>query len=76
MKEEIKKGTKIIFICLGVVFLILGLYACFGKNDFLFFCLSVLLGLSFSSLGIILSKLEIPSENLHLKEGDVEEEGL
>lgn len=76
MNEEIKKGTKIISICLGVSFLILGLYAYFAKSDFFFCGLAVLLGLSFSSFGIILSKIDLTKEKEHLVEGEVEEEGL
>ncbi len=76
MNEEIKKGTKIISICLGIAFLILGLYAYFAKNDFFSCGLSILLGLSISSFGLILSKLDLTREKTHLNEEDVEEEGL
>ena len=76
MNEEIKKGSKIISICLGIAFLILGLYAYFTKNDFFACGLSILLGLSFSSFGIILSKLDLTKEKEHLNEGELEEEGL
>lgn len=75
MNNDNQKYTKIIFIIIGVAFILVGGYAYFTKNDFFYLALSILFGLLSISIGFVFS-LQLEQKFPHQEESESNEEGL
>lgn len=75
MKNDNQKNAKLIFLVIGIAFMILGGYAYFAKKDFFYLALSILLGLFSICIGFVFSIL-LEEKIPHMEEGESNEEGL
>ena len=75
MNNDNQKYTKIIFIIIGVAFILVGGYAYFAKKDFFYLALSILFGLLSISIGFVFS-LQLEEKFPHQEESESNEDGL